>query len=63
MLRAMILFEGQGLQPIAAPTYFRVKAQGIGLFSFFPSPFAIEKTQFAVHEYLGLLWSQLAGQN
>lgn len=60
MQRAMALFLGQGLNPVAAPTYFRVKAgKSIG---FFPSPFAIEKTQFAVYEYLGYLWSKLAGQ-
>jgi len=63
MWRSMALFKGQGLNPIAAPTYFRVKAyERIGFFGFFPSPFAIEKTQFAIHEYLGYLWSKLKGQ-
>jgi len=60
MKRAMSLFIAQGLNPVPAPTHFRVKSQN-GI-SFFPSPFAIEKTQFAVHEYLGLVWSKILGQ-
>ena len=59
MPRAMMIFESEGLNPIAAPTNFLktefnsyFKAPGVG--SFYQS-------QIAMHEYIGILWSQISG--
>ncbi|MBF0265257.1 MAG: YdcF family protein [Gammaproteobacteria bacterium] len=62
MKRSIALFSGQGVAPIPAPTYFRAKKESnFSILSFFPSYSAIEKTQLAIHEYLGIIWSKLIG--
>lgn len=63
MPRSMALFQKQGMYPIPAPTGHRVKnTDTINPFMFFPDSGGIEKMEFAVHEYLGLLWAKITGQ-
>lgn len=59
MLRAMKLFENQGLTPIPAPAYYRAKGEPE---DFLPDPGNIKACHMAVHEYLGLAWSFVRGQ-
>ena len=60
MPRSMALFQKQGMHPLPAPAGYRVKNKGmIDPFMFFPDSGRIEKMEFAVHEYLGLLWAKL----
>jgi uncharacterized SAM-binding protein YcdF (DUF218 family) len=53
MKRAMKLFEGTGAHPIPAPTDQRATI-GFGS-GFIPKSDALRNTQFALHEYLGIL--------
>lgn len=60
MPRALGLFRGAGLNPVAAPTEHmgrRVK----GLWSR-PNAFTLYKMEYWVHEKLGYFWGQLRGQ-
>ena len=59
MLRAMKLFENQGLKPIPAPAYYRAKGEPE---YFLPEASNITTCHMAVHEYLGLAWSFMRGQ-
>jgi uncharacterized SAM-binding protein YcdF (DUF218 family) len=54
MPRAMLLFQKEGVNPIAAPADFNHPEED-GLNSMFRSEH-LEKTEQAFHEYLGLLW-------
>ncbi len=60
MPRAIALFKKEGLNPIAAPTDFKIKDSDRALSA--PDGYALNKTDQAWHEYLGLLWSKLRGQ-
>jgi len=60
MPRAMMIFQKEGLHPIAAPTDFN-NPDETGLSTVWKSS-QLEKTEHAWHEYLGLLWSVLRGQ-
>jgi len=63
MPRSMALFRKLGMNPIPSPTDHRVmNAQGLGPGSFFPSPGNLEKSQAAIHEYLGMTWARIKGQ-
>ena len=63
MPRAVALFEGQGLAPIAAPTDFQVrKSTQIHPGAFFPSSINIRAGRTALREYLGYAWARLRGQ-
>ncbi len=57
MPRSMMLFESLGLHPIAAPTNF-YKDEKSDYMSL-PTLGNFKKSQIAVHEYLGILWSYL----
>ena len=57
MPRAIKLFEGVGVKPIAAPTDF--KRIDIDLLSV-PSIGSLQKSRIAIHEFLGIAWSYLA---
>jgi len=57
MPRAMILFEGLGLNPIPAPTDFH-KNKFSGYFVL-PSFNAFSKSHTAMYEYIGTLWVKL----
>lgn len=65
MPRAMALFKGVGLDPIAAPTRHRVREHepGHGLHpgDVRPSANALRMSERAIHEYVGLLWAYLRG--
>lgn len=60
MPRAMALFQKEGLNPIAAPSDFKIK-YGNDFFSL-PNGQDLAKSEIAWHEYLGYLWSKLRGQ-
>lgn len=57
MPRSMKLFESLGLNPIAAPTDF-FKDEYKGLLRV-PNVTALQSSQRAVHEYIGILWALL----
>jgi uncharacterized SAM-binding protein YcdF (DUF218 family) len=59
MLRAVKLFENQGLKPIPAPTCYQNKGEPE---YFLPGADNIKTCHMAVHEYLGLAWSFVRGQ-
>lgn len=59
MLRAVKLFENQGLKPIPAPTGYQSKGEPE---YFLPRADNIKTCHMAVHEYLGLAWSFVRGQ-
>lgn len=59
MLRSVKLFQGQGLEPVPAPAYYRAKGEPE---YFLPHPDNLKTCHMAVHEYLGLVWSFVRGQ-
>ena len=59
MPRAMMLFKNKGMNPVAAPTYF--KKSGEYDFLQLPSTTSFERSRMAIHEYLGILWTKLRG--
>jgi uncharacterized SAM-binding protein YcdF (DUF218 family) len=60
MPRSMALFRRRGLEPVPAPTDFLApKAPSSGPGRFLPGVASLERTQTAVHEYLGLAWAWL----
>ena len=59
MTRAMSLFQKEGLNPIAAPTDFKILKNQ---YASTPKGHNIQKTEIALHEYLGLLWAKIKGQ-
>jgi len=59
MLRAVKLFEQQGLKPVPAPTAFRYKGERE---YFLPHAENLQTCHLAVHEYLGLTWAFVRGQ-
>ncbi|MCK5341212.1 MAG: envelope biogenesis factor ElyC [Desulfobulbaceae bacterium] len=62
MTRSMRLFKNQGLDPVPAPTAYRIKKTPNSFRSYVPSPYNLIKSERAVHEYLGLVWARLRGQ-
>ncbi len=63
MPRSMALFQKQGMHPIPAPAGHRVKNRNeFDPSMLFPDSEGIEKMEFTVHEYLGVLWAKLRGQ-
>jgi uncharacterized SAM-binding protein YcdF (DUF218 family) len=55
--RSMMLFKSLGLKPIAAPTaFYKDKFKG---FFRLPTVGSFQKSQIAMHEYWGILWSKL----
>jgi uncharacterized SAM-binding protein YcdF (DUF218 family) len=60
MPRSVALFNKAGLHPIPAPTNHMVlKKKYIRPNDFYPSSSALQKTERAIHEYLGLVWSKV----
>jgi hypothetical protein len=55
----MMIFESKGLNPIAAPTNF-LKTEFNGYFKA-PGVGSFHQSKIAMHEYLGILWSQISG--
>ncbi len=60
MPRALALFQKEGLNPIIAPTDYKIEDNDKLLSE--PMGRHLNKTEIAWHEYLGLLWSKLRGQ-
>ncbi len=60
MPRALALFKKEKLNPIPAPTDYKIKDSN--KFLSVPSGSNLRKTEIAWHEYLGLLWSKLRQQ-
>lgn len=65
MPRAVALFRGAGLDPVAAPTLHRVRqheaGRGFHPGDVRPSADALLMSERAIHEYAGLLWAHLQG--
>ncbi|MDM5270963.1 YdcF family protein [Sulfurovum sp. zt1-1] len=59
MPRSMILFQQEGLYPIAAPGDFNDRGED-SIWSLFQARH-LQKTERAFHEYIGLLWIYLRG--
>lgn len=57
MPRAMQLFHSVGLHPIAAPTDF--KREEFRGYLRAPSIHALQNSQTAIHEYIGMLWAKI----
>ena len=55
MRRALIAFEGTGLEVVPAPTAY-VSRSGLDLADFVPSARALLLTYYAAHEWLGIVW-------
>ena len=58
MPRAMLLFQEEGLNPIAAPTNFQ-KSDYHHSYIKRPSAESIDRSRMAIHEYIGILWVKL----
>jgi uncharacterized SAM-binding protein YcdF (DUF218 family) len=52
MARSMAEFRAAGLEPIAAPTGF-VTADQVGLFALVPSMESLQRSEMAIHEFVG----------
>lgn len=61
MRRSQFAFKQAGLQVTSAPTLFFSRDQ-LGILSLLPSAEGLRRSHYAVHEWLGLLWYQLAGR-
>lgn len=61
MPRAMGLFRSKGAHPIACPCDFRALDVPPMQSWFLPSANALQETQSAAHEYLGMLWQSIRG--
>ncbi|WP_457652504.1 YdcF family protein [Rhodocaloribacter sp.] len=63
MPRAMALFRKQGLAPVPAPTDHQYKARSrFDVRLLIPNGSRLALARTALHEYFGLVWSQLRGQ-
>lgn len=65
MPRALGLFRGQGLDPVAAPVDYRAPrdaAFSLGLERLVPRGRFFHASDLALHEWVGLAWSRLRGQ-
>ncbi len=61
MPRAMALFQKEGLEPIPAPTDFKITDRDNDLNRQIGGT-PLKKTQYAWHEYMGYIWGKLRGQ-
>lgn len=59
MRRARIVFEQAGLQVTPAPTQFFSRSR-LQFFAFLPSAEGMRRSQYAVYEWLGLIWYRIA---
>lgn len=58
MRRSRFAFERAGIKVTSAPTVFFSHAT-LGVYSFLPSPEGLRRSQYAIYEWLGLVWYQL----
>ena len=60
MPRAILLFRKVGLNPIAAPTNHLIKKNfNQKILDFLPSSDNIAKMEYAMHEYIGIIWAKI----
>lgn len=63
MPRAMALFTGQGMQPIAAPVgHIAQCSSNVTIYSFFPSADRLKEAEIVMHEILGIISAAIMGQ-
>ena len=62
MPRSMASARKAGLNPVAAPTWHKIKPSASSAWSFIPSPSALSLSSRATHEYLGMAWYWLTGR-
>ncbi len=58
MPRAKAIFEHSGLDVVAAPTVF-LSGERLTFFSFLPGGEGLQRSHFALHEWLGFCWYRL----
>ena len=59
MKRSLMTFRRFGLDPIPAPTEFKMKELKIYFGTFLPRASGAEMTESALHEYLGIAWTYI----
>ncbi|HEU5134537.1 MAG TPA: ElyC/SanA/YdcF family protein [Steroidobacteraceae bacterium] len=59
--RSMATFAKAGLRPIPVPADYRLPGR-MSIASFIPAPRALQASDLAVHEYLGLVWYRMLGR-
>ena len=59
MPRAMMIFEHEGLHPLAAPADFMRESKWFWLT--YPSAHNLRYTERALHEYIGIVWLKVKG--
>lgn len=62
MPRAVALFTKEGMNPIPAPTEYRVAEADYMPRDYYPSPGNLQKSELVVYETLGTLWARLRGR-
>lgn len=62
MPRSMAAAQKNGLRPVAAPTWHKVKPSVISPWALVPSTKALRLTTLALYEYLGILWYKMTGR-
>jgi len=62
MRRAMGLCRKQGLNAIPAPTDFVASGSGWSATDLVPRIFGFARADYALHEWIGIVWSRLRGQ-
>jgi uncharacterized SAM-binding protein YcdF (DUF218 family) len=63
MARALALFRGRGLDPIPSPAqHIGLGDPALGVGDFVPQAGSLGRSQIALHEYIGRLWSRLRGR-
>lgn len=61
--RSMALFKKLGMNPIPAPTQsIEERLLVSGPDPYFPNSMNLQKSEMALHEYLGIVWAELRGQ-
>jgi uncharacterized SAM-binding protein YcdF (DUF218 family) len=58
MPRAMGVFHKLGMKPTPAPTHY-MSAGDYSATTYLPSPIYLSYSDFAIHEYIGILWYRL----
>lgn len=61
MPRAFACFKRQGVEAIPFPVDYRSHLQRLNLFSFIPKAGSLKRTNYALHEYVGLMIYRLMG--
>ena len=58
MPRAMSLFHNFGMDPVPAPTH-HMSVKNYRWIAYLPSPLHLTYSDFAIHEYVGIVWYRL----